>query len=195
MCSTSETIPAWEQKIRDMALSDPGLEISVNSLEAIENAHFAALIYKKYDPVPDNVRVQLISIHIVTVQNVETATRTCIDTIQGFKNEKPNRDVWGRAISEACWTAKQNFSDRFDNASDQAVETITALPPTQHEGAAALFSYGMGIVRKVTNQASDGILDIDTKELLAENWNKLTEVDNDVKAGCSAARDALNSMF
>ncbi|KAG9496431.1 hypothetical protein J7337_013019 [Fusarium musae] len=164
-----------------MALSDPGLEILVNSPEAVENAHFTALIYKKYNPVPDN--------------NVETATGTCIDTIQGFKNEKPNRDVWGRAISEACWTAKQSFSDRFDNASDQAVETIAALPPTQQEGAAALFSYGMGIVRKITNQASDGILDIDTKELLAGNWNKLTEVDNDVKAGCSAARDALNSMF
>ncbi|KAF5978880.1 hypothetical protein FCOIX_5591 [Fusarium coicis] len=195
MYSTSETIPASEQKIRDMALSDPSLEISVNSLEAAENAHFAALVYKKYDSVPENVRVQLISIHIVTVQNVETDTGTCIDAIQGFKNEQPNRDVWGRTISEACWTAKSSLSNRFDNASDQAVESIAALPPMQQEGAAELFSYGMGIVRKVTNQASDGTLDIDTKELLAGNWNKLTEVDNDVKAGCSAARDALNSMF
>jgi hypothetical protein len=178
-----------------LALSDPSLEISVNSLKAVENAHFAALVYKKYDPVPDNGRVQLINIHRVTVQNVETATGTCIDTIQGFKNEQPDRDAWGCTISEACWTAKQSLSDRFDNASDQAAETIAALPPIQQEGAAELFSYGMGIVKKVTNQASDGNLDIDTKELLAGNWNKLTEVDNDVKAECSAARDALKSIF
>ncbi|KAF4415824.1 hypothetical protein FACUT_13093 [Fusarium acutatum] len=197
MSSTGQIIPAWEQKIREKAVIPVASldKMSMNSLDAIETAQFAAPMYKKYEPAPDNFKSQLISIHIITVQKTQTATKTCIDTIQGLKHTQTDKNVWDATIKNVRETAKQNFSKRFDNASDEAIETIKALPPVQQNRAANFFSYGMGIVSKVINQASYGLSDIVTKDLLAGNWNTLTEVDNTVKAGCGAAMDALKSMF
>lgn len=196
MSSTSATIPSWEQKILDLPLSGPSLDMaSMNSLDASKTAGFGASMYKEYYPVPENVKNQLTSINIATVQNVETATRTAIDTIQGLKKTHPDRDAWRATIRSAYETAKQSFSTRFDDASDEAVKTIKALPPVRQDAAANFFSHGLNFVNTIIYQASGGILDINAWDLLAGNWNKLVEVDNNIKAGCGAAIDALKSML
>lgn len=56
----------------------------------------------------------------------------------------------------------------------------------------------MGIVNRVVNQASCGLSSIgmrSIKDFLVGNWNRLTEVDNDVKAACSYAVNTLNAVF
>lgn len=196
MSSTSASIPSWEQKIRDVALSVSSPDMtSTNSLDAPEAAQFATSMHREYYPVLDNVKTQLTGIQVVTVQNVQTVTRTSIDTIQGLKNTQPDRDVWRATIMRAYDTAKQSFSTRFDSASDEAIEVINALPYDQRNAAANFFSHGLDFVTRVINQASGGILNINAWDLLAGNWNKVAELDNNVKVGCGAAVDALNSMF
>lgn len=197
MSSTSATIPAWKQKIRDnVALSAPshGM-ISLNSLDTSGTTQFEASMYKEYYPVPDNVKNQLSGIHIVSVQNTQTAAKICIDTIQGLKDTQPDKNVWDGIMRTARETAKQSFNNRFDNASHEAIDIINDLPPVQQDGAANFFSHGMGIVSRVINEVSFRLSDVDTKDLLEGKWNKLAEVDGNVMAGCSAAIDALNSMF
>ncbi|KAF5638842.1 hypothetical protein F25303_7550 [Fusarium sp. NRRL 25303] len=197
MSSTSAIIPAWEQKIRDnAAVSVPshGM-ISMNSLHTFGTAQFEPSMYKEHYPVPDNVKNQLIGIHIVSVQDSQTAAKICIDTIQGLKNTRPDKNVWDGIMTNARETAKQSFSNRFDNASHEAINIINDLPPVQQDGAANFFSHGMGIVSRVINEVSYRLADVDTKDLLEGKWNKLAEVDVNIMAGCSAAIDALNSMF
>ncbi|KAF5602457.1 hypothetical protein FPCIR_1797 [Fusarium pseudocircinatum] len=200
MSSKGATAPVWEQKLRDeMALSVPSLNmISMHSPAALETAQFAAPKHNDYPP-EDSVKSRLIGINVASVYHIQTATGTCIDTIRGLKNTQPNRDVWGPVINSAYWTAKESFSDRYNNAADEAVEFITALPPVQQSGAANFMSYSMGIVGKAVEQASSALSSaVDRRSLedyLAENWNKLTEVDKDVKVGCRAAVDALNVML
>ncbi|KAF5643375.1 uncharacterized protein FTJAE_3175 [Fusarium tjaetaba] len=164
----------------------------------METAPFAAAMRSDHYPPPDSVRNQLTSINVASVYHIQTATGTCIETIRGLKDTQPDRDIWNATISGACETAIRSFSDRFDNAADEAVQLIEALPPAQQSGAANFMSQSMGIVNRVVNQASSGFSSIDRrsiKDFLAGNWNRLTEVDNDVKAACSYAINALNAVF
>ncbi|KAF5559052.1 hypothetical protein FMEXI_247 [Fusarium mexicanum] len=200
MSSTSATVPAWEQKLRDdMALSVPSLNtVSMHSPDALETAEFAAPMYNDYIPLEDGIKNQLTSINVASVYHIQTATGACIDTIRGLKYTQPNRDVWGSAIESAYGTAKQSISDRYDKAADEAVQMISALPPVQQDGAANFMSYSMGIVNKAVQQALSALSSVDRRsveDFLAGNWNKLTKVDADAKAGCIAAINALNSMF
>ncbi|KAF5572699.1 hypothetical protein FPANT_12872 [Fusarium pseudoanthophilum] len=200
MSSTGATTPAWEQKLReDMALSVSSLDItSAHSQDAMENAPFAAAMRSDDYPPQDSVRNQLTSINVASVYHIQTATGTCIETIRGLKNTQPDRDAWNATIDGACQTASRSFSDRFHNAADEAVQLIKALPPAQQNGAAKFMSESMGIVNRVVNKASSGLSSIDMrsiKDLLAGNWNRLAEVDNDVKAACSYAINALNAVF
>ncbi|KAF5603944.1 uncharacterized protein FSUBG_7042 [Fusarium subglutinans] len=201
MSSTSATVPAWEQNFRhDMALSVPTLNtISMHSSDALETSKIEVPMHHDDYPPEDNVNNQLIAINVATVQHIQTASGACIDTIQRLKGTQPNKDVWGPAIETAYWTANQSFSKRFSNASDVAVKFISALPPAQQSGAANFMSYSMGIVNKAIQRAlsalSSAIILRTLKEYLAGNWSKLTEVVDDVKAGCSAAINALNSLL
>ncbi|KAF4496678.1 hypothetical protein FAGAP_7169 [Fusarium agapanthi] len=133
MSSTSATVPAWEQKLRnDMALSRPSLNmISMHSPEALETTRFAAPMHNNYHPPEDSVKSQLISINVASVHHIQTATGTCIDTIRGLKDTQPNKDVWNATTRSACETAIRSFYDRFDSAADEAVQMIKALPLVQ----------------------------------------------------------------
>ncbi|KAF5712405.1 hypothetical protein FMUND_8500 [Fusarium mundagurra] len=168
MSPTSATTPAWEEKLRDdMALSVPTLNmISIQSLDAIETTRFDD------NRVTDRIKHQLISIHIVSVQSIQTATGTCIDTIQSLSDTQPNRDVRDATIRSACSTAIKNFSDQFDDAGNEAVKMINLLPPAQQYPAANFFSSSMAIVHGFANQASAGLSIVDSRylrEFLAGN--------------------------
>ncbi|KAG5749015.1 hypothetical protein H9Q72_011006 [Fusarium xylarioides] len=196
MSSTGATTPAWEQKLRDdMALSVSSLDMtSAHSQDAVETTSFTVAMHNDDHPTLDSVVSQLTSINVASVYHIQTATGTYIETIRGLKNTQPDREIWYTAIRNARETAIKSISDRRDKAADEAVQLIESLPPAQQSRAANFMSHSLGIV----NQASSGLSSIDmcsVKDFLAENWNKLTEVDNDVKAACNYAINALNAVF
>ncbi|KAF5253137.1 hypothetical protein FANTH_1968 [Fusarium anthophilum] len=189
MSSTSANVPAWEQKLRDdMALSVPSLNtITMHSPDALETSKIEVPMHHDDYPPEDNVKNQLIAINVATVQHIQTASGACTDTIQRLKGTQPNKDIWGPAIDTAYWTANHSFHKRFTNASDEAVKFISALPPAQQSGAANFMNYSMDIVNKAIQRAlsalSSAVVRRSLKEYLEGNWEKLTEVDDDVKAG------------
>ncbi|KAI8278879.1 hypothetical protein K4K60_005896 [Colletotrichum sp. SAR11_57] len=199
MFSASATMPTWEQSIRaHTALSVLSLRTgSMHSLVAFEAAQLTASIYSEDAPLPDDVKSQLTSINAVSVQNVQTTTGTYTNTVQGLKNTQPNQDAWQATILSANQAAIQNFTDRINNAGNEAIQTIQNLPAGQQNAAANVYSGGMNIVNNVVNQASNAVMSVvnSIKDFLQGIWNKVTEVYNDVKTWCSGALDTLGSLF
>lgn len=193
MSSTSATLPAWQQKIRDNAASlfDPTLgTISMSYLEASKIARLRVQMLGENYSVQESVRAQLLSIHIACVDNIRTATGTCIDSIRGLKNTERNSDVWKAAIESARQTATRSIDNRLGNAADEAIGVIEGLPDGQQDGAAELFTYGMGIVALAAERASNELGHIGARYLmdfLKGIWFQLEYMETRVKAVCDVA--------
>ncbi|KAF5648069.1 hypothetical protein F52700_1283 [Fusarium sp. NRRL 52700] len=171
--------------------------VSTHSPDALKTARFAATTNNDYS-LDDSAKSQLISINVACVNQIETAAGTCIDTIRDLKGTQPNRDNWGNAIKSAYLTAKHSFSSQIDKAMDEAIKVIDAFPPAQQDGAADFMCNSMDIVADAVDQALPELGSIGGRyleDLLAGKWNKLTGVENEVKATCVAAVNALNSML
>ncbi|KXJ85471.1 hypothetical protein Micbo1qcDRAFT_209952 [Microdochium bolleyi] len=193
------TRPMWEQNLRThTALASLAVKSgNTDELRAFQTAHFAATLLSPDTSVPDTVKTQLGGLQTGTVQDAQTAAGQCKDKVEALKGTNPDPNDWRAKIKAANDEAKKNFSDMIDAAGDKAVDYINTLPPQQQNGAANVYSGGMGFVNNAINAISGflGSVFDSIKDFLQGIWNKITDVWNNVKDTCLSAAKSIASFF
>lgn len=158
-----------------------------------------ATLFTATDPVTaDQAQKDLENLNTGTVGTLNAGFNNFATNTEKLKDDKtPDQPSWIKQIQDNGAKLKQQSNEAIDKSTDQAIATISALPPDAQDSAANFYQKGTQAVMNFVQNLTGALNNVLGKiaDFFKGIWDAMENALNSVKDAASSAWHAITGIF